>query len=132
MAKTKKKTGPKVGTGHAKFKIDQATFEKLCALQPTQVEIAVFFGVSVDTLDRWCKKTYDANFAEVFSQKRTAGHLSLRRKQFESAMSGDKALQIWLGKQWLGQTDKQELSSNTKKPFVLAYKLDDTDESKSE
>jgi hypothetical protein len=33
---------------------------------------------------------------------------SLKRKQFQVAMRGNPALLIWLGKQYLGQSDKLE------------------------
>lgn len=72
--------------------IDQRQFEKLCGLQCTEEEIADFFGVSVDTIDRWCKRTYKKGFAEVFKQKRSIGRVSLRRMQWSLA---EKTLQ-WL------------------------------------
>lgn len=34
--------------------------------------------------------------------------MALRKKQWESAMNGNIAMQIWLGKQELGQSDKVE------------------------
>ena len=34
--------------------------------------------------------------------------MSLRRQQFKSAEAGNVTMQIWLGKQYLGQTDKVE------------------------
>lgn len=37
----------------------------------------------------------------------------LRRAQIDMALSGNPALLIWLGKQWLGQKDKQETTTTT-------------------
>ena len=37
-----------------------------------------------------------------------AGRTSLRRKQMECALAGNVIMQIWLGKQYLGQADKVE------------------------
>ena len=34
---------------------------------------------------------------------------SLREKQYDVAMSGNVSMLIWLGKQVLGQSDKQEV-----------------------
>ena len=48
------------------------------------------------------------NFSEVFKRKRGKGKISLRRSQFQLAQT-NPTMAIWLGKQWLGQTDKQEV-----------------------
>jgi len=34
--------------------------------------------------------------------------MSLRRRQYTTAMDGNTAMLIWLGKNWLGQTDQQQ------------------------
>ncbi len=96
-------------TGRPKKEIDKSEFEKLCALHCTQEEIAGFFDCSADTIDRWCKRTYKENFAEVFKQKRSAGRISLRRTQFAMAQT-NATMAIWLGKQWLKQAEQQEIN----------------------
>jgi len=88
--------------------INRDEFEKLCSIQATLNECCCYFDVSEDTIERWCKREYEKGFAEVFAEKRGLGTVSLRRKQFEKAMNGDKTMLIWLGKQLLGQADKQE------------------------
>ena len=70
-------------------------------IQCTQEEIAGFLDLSVDTLQR------DKKFCGIYETKKKTGKMSLRRKQYELAMSGDKTLLIWLGKQYLEQSDKQ-------------------------
>lgn len=85
--------------------IDKDQFEKLCALMSTENDIAAFFDCSVDTLYRWCLKTYCQTFAETYRQKSSAGRNSLRRKQYEVAMSGNVTMLIWLGKIMLEQKD---------------------------
>lgn len=84
--------------------IDQAVFEKLCALQCTQSEICGFFDVTDKTLTAWCKRTYKESFSEIYDKKRGAGKISLRRYQFRLA-EHNATMAIWLGKNWLGQTD---------------------------
>ena len=37
--------------------------------------------------------------------------MSLRRKQYTSAMDGNTTLLIWLGKNWLGQKDQAEVAT---------------------
>jgi AraC-like DNA-binding protein len=97
--------------------IDQKIFENLCFLQCTLEEIAKAFGCSADTIERWCKKTYDLRFADVYKQKAGDGRIALRRFQFRLAEK-NVAMAIWLGKQWLGQYDKQE-ETRTEKIQVL-------------
>lgn len=91
--------------------IDQKTFEGLCGIQCTQIEIADFFGVSHDTISRWCKKTYKKSFEEVFNEKRSMGKISLRRAQWRQAEK-NPTMAIWLGKQYLGQKDEQTVNQN--------------------
>lgn len=90
--------------------IDQNVFESLCGIQCTEEEIMSVFDVSKDTLIRWCRNTYGSDFATVFKEKRTGGKASLRRAQWRKAVDGDSTMLIWLGKQYLGQSDKMEQS----------------------
>jgi hypothetical protein len=49
-------------------------------------------------------------FAEYFGQKRKIGRISLRRKQWEVATAGNIPMLIWLGKQYLDQKDRHEVT----------------------
>lgn len=62
--------------------------------------------MSEDTVERWCRRTYELGFAECFKKFSAGGKTSLRRLQFELARKGNATMLIWLGKQYLGQTDK--------------------------
>ncbi len=95
-------------------------FDKLCSIQCTLREIAAYFDCSEDTIERACKRDKKLGFAEYYGQKAGIGKISLRRKQFEVAMSGDKTMLIWLGKQLLGQAepqDQQQQKSGTKELY---------------
>lgn len=104
-------------TGRPKVRIDKQQFESLCGLQCTLEEIAGFFNCSEDTIQRWVSETYfDDNgdpltFSVVFRQKRGIGRVSLRRRQFRLA-ERNATMAIWLGKQYLGQTDTGSGSGN--------------------
>ena len=98
---------PKV-MGRPKIEINWDQFNKLCGLQCTQLEIASYFDCSEDTIERRVKEVHGVTFAVYFAQKRGAGKIALRRKQYEAALAGNVTLLIWLGKQYLGQMDKQE------------------------
>lgn len=86
-------------------KINRKQFESLCAIQCTQAEICSVLDVCEDTLLKWCKETYKMSFSEIYKQKRELGCMSLRRKQMELALSGNPAMQIFLGKNLLHQSD---------------------------
>lgn len=90
-----------------KKEIDKRRFENLCKLQCTEIEVCSFFDVTDKTLARWCKETYNKHFSEVFREKREMGKISLRRKQWQLAEK-NATMAIFLGKQFLGQTDKVE------------------------
>lgn len=85
--------------------IDKKAFESLCGLQCTKNEICGFFDITDKTLETWCKRTYGAGFSDVFKQKRGKGKISLRRAQFRLAEKNAN-MAIWLGKQYLDQSDK--------------------------
>lgn len=87
-----------------KKEIDADQFEKLCAIQCTLQEISSWFKCSEDTIERWCKRQYGKSFADAYKVYSAAGKISLRRFQFKQAEKS-YAMAIWLGKQWLGQTD---------------------------
>ena len=89
--------------------IDKTDFEGLLAIQCTLEEVTSFFdhklnGCSADTIERWCKREYGQNFAEISKKKREIGKISLRRMQFKHAEK-NASMAIFLGKNYLGQRD---------------------------
>lgn len=84
--------------------IDQKQFENLCGLQCTLAEIADFFECSEDTIERWCKRTYKEGFADIYKKRSGKGKIALRRAQLKLAET-NASMAIWLGKQYLGQSD---------------------------
>jgi hypothetical protein len=101
-------------TGRPQIEIDWDRLDKLGQLQCTQEEISWFFEVSVDTLDRACKREKDKSFAEYLKEKRGKGRIRLRQKQMEMALNGNVPLLIFLGKQYLNQSDKVDSKTITK------------------
>lgn len=117
----KTETVPNKG-GRPPLIINWEEFDKLCAMQCTLREIAAFFDCSEDTIENKCKKEQHMGFSEYHGLKRTNGKVSLRRRQWQIAMGdvpGEKSTSmcIFLGKQMLGQADKQEVSD--KKEFNI-------------
>lgn len=93
------KRGPKLTP------IDWTQFNKLCEMQCTLREFASWFDCSEDTIERAVLREHKQKFADYYRQKAGRGKIALRRKQFEVAMSGDRVMLIWLGKQYLNQSD---------------------------
>lgn len=85
-----------------KVKIDLVELEKLCAMQATDAEIGGFFNVSARTILRRKK---NKKFAEVMERGRAKGRLAVRRAQLKMLEAGNATMGVWLGKQYLGQTD---------------------------
>ena len=94
--------------GRPRIPLDWDKIEKMAAIFCTQEEIADIYECSIDTLNRHCKDLYGITFAEYLRQKRAHGKKSLRRRQYLKAVDeGDRVMLIWLGKQYLGQSDEQ-------------------------
>lgn len=98
-------------------KIDKIEFEKLCGLQCTLEEIAGFFDCSADTIERWVKREYKANFADIYKNHSGQGKIALRRNQLRLSEKS-AAMAIWLGKQYLGQTDAPDISDPNDDPLI--------------
>ena len=84
-----------------KYDIDKDQVEKLAALGCTNTEIASFFGCE----DSLISKSYSRNI----TKGKEKGKIRLRQMQWKSAERGSVPMLIWLGKQVLGQTDRQEV-----------------------
>lgn len=84
--------------------IDAKVFKNLCAIFCTLDEIAGVFDCSPDTVERWCKRELKMSFAEAYKKESGRGKSSLRRAQFKLAEKS-AAMAIFLGKNYLGQTD---------------------------
>ncbi len=98
--------------------VDEDQLEKLATIGCTNEEMASWFGVSKDTLER--------QFAATIAKGRGKTRCSLRRLQWLSASSGNVQMQIWLGKQMLGQKDSvfdmDEEDGGTTITFSIAKK----------
>ncbi len=104
--------------GRPKAHIDWKKVDQYLQAQCDGAAIASLLGIAADTLYRAVEREQNVTFAAYSQQKKSEGKELLRAKQFSTAMNGDKTLLIWLGKQYLGQSDKQSLE--------LAGKLDTT------
>jgi len=97
--------------------LDPSKVEALAAIQCTYEEIAHGLNVSVSTLERRRKENPEVE--EAIKKGRTLGRRSLRRLQYAAAKSGNITMLIWLGKQYLGQSDKAEITGQDRGPIVI-------------
>ncbi len=116
------KRGPKT------IQLDWKVFDDLCGIQCTLEEIASWFDCSEDTIERRVEEHTGLKFADYYAKKRGKGKVSLRRKQFQTALAGDKTLLIWLGKQYLGQSDKIEVEETNE--LITNFEKDETSTAK--
>ena len=96
-----------------KIPIDWTRVEKMAMAGASGVQIAAAIGVHYDTLVNRYKEDNSSDFSEYLTTKREKGNELLLRKQYDVAMSGDKTMLVWLGKQRLGQSEKQQTDVTT-------------------
>lgn len=101
--------------------INMHVFCSLAQAQCTKEEIAGALDMSVDTLDK--RMAENPLLKQIYAKAQMYGKSSLRRKQFDVAMMGHPKMLEWLGKQYLGQTDKVENTHpNLHEEFVKGVK----------
>jgi len=112
-------------------KIDYEEVKRLCSIGCTQAEVASFLEISHDVLEKDIFEVHGIKWREYFKEHSNKFKVSLRRLQFRSAEGdydedGNKyrifpsiPMQIWLGKQFLGQKDRQEVEHNEKTNIPL-------------
>ena len=111
MAKTAKKAVKKrvsakkrkAGRPKHTFTEDQINQISQLALNGCQNNtIATIMGIDCETMLR--------HFKELLGKRRSERRNNLRKLQYDAAKKGNPALLIFLGKNELGQADKQEMS----------------------
>lgn len=115
MAKKAKETpktdAPKDLGGRPQAELDWKQIQAYCQRHCTHEEIAYFAECCIDTLDAACKRDNGIGFSEYHKKHSAGGKRSLRRMLFDAAEKGNVTAQIWLSKNLLGYSDKQEIKS---------------------
>ena len=111
MARPNNKNG-----GRPKKPIDWKEAERLCVLQCSEIEIADWFYVSVDTLARRLKDEKSQSFKEFFNLHRVGGKIALRRNMFKMSEK-HPSMAIFLAKNWLGMAERTEISGEGGEPI---------------
>lgn len=111
--------------GRPKIAIDFKYLDVICQRPISGEDVAAIMEVSKDTLERAVKKEFGITFAAFKDKKMSKLRLTILDKQLEILKKGNVTMAIWLGKQYCGQKDKTEISSDEVKPFTLAYSIAD-------
>ncbi len=82
------------------------TLVSLCQIMCTQDEICNVIDMDHKTLDARLKERNEGGFSQFYKKNISDGKSSLRRAQYNNAMGGNATMQVWLGKQYLDQSDK--------------------------
>lgn len=90
----------------------------LARMQCTLEEAAATLGVVKNTFRSFL--TQNPEIDEAWRLGPLAGRASLRQRQWASATKGNVQMQKWLGKQYLGQSEKVTLASTGKEAPTLA------------
>ena len=97
----RKRTGR--ARGRPPVDLDVKTAARVAGLGATIDEIAAVLGCGHALIYK--RMNSDPVFREAIEEGRAFGRVSLRRMQWQTAQAGNATMQIWLGKQMLGQRD---------------------------
>lgn len=111
------------------IRFNSQQFVDLCKIQCTLSEIAHFFHISMEELDKHCQKCFGISAQYALKEYSDNGKISLRRSQFRTAVEKDNPImQIWLGRNYLDQCEdpakrvQDEQKTETLKEIVEAVK----------
>jgi hypothetical protein len=99
-----------------KVVIDPVQLGKLAEMCCSIDEVAAYFRTTVQTVRARLKKD---PLKTVWESGLARGRISLRRAQMQSALGGDRTMQIWLGKQLLDQKDKVDQDIKQEQKWVV-------------
>ena len=100
----------------AKLTADARTLHAIKTLASrayTQAEVAIFFGVARSTFMQFLATSEEARTA--WDRRMSLFRVELRRAQFRMAENGSDLKLAWLGKQYLGQTDRRRSAPPTRR-----------------
>lgn len=93
--------------GRPKLKFDMKVVGAFGAVKASYRFMADYFGCDLATIERRMKNE-EGEFCIQYKKGLAKTKFNLSKKQIELAMSGNVTMLIWLGKQLLNQSDKQE------------------------
>jgi len=100
--------------------LDWSVVDKLLQAHTPGTEIAASFDMHPNTFYRRVEKEFNCGFDEYCAQKRSKGKNNLRLAQLKNALEGNTSMQVWLGKNWLGQKDEPKDEKEMDAPVAEA------------
>lgn len=100
-----------------KKQINEDEVEKLALMQCTNEEIAAWFDVSVDTIER--------RFAVTIKRNRLKGVSSMKRQLFQLVQQGNLGAIVWWGKNFAGMRDNHDVELSAKEIKIVIDKDDE-------
>ncbi len=111
-----------------RIELTDKDFERLVAMiriQCTQEEICGIFGMTAETLNTRLEERGEGSFSTLYKKHGDEGKASLRRAQWKAATeSHNPTMLVWLGKQMLGQKDKQEFDHTSSDKSMTPQQID--------
>ena len=98
------------GRPRAEDSIDMEQVKLFGRFRATAQTMADHLGLCVRTIERLMADK-ECKFSRCYNKGFSTMKMSLSEAQVNSALNGNSALLIWLGKQHLDQKDKQEIES---------------------
>lgn len=108
-------------TGRPKREFDWKFFDYLCGLEAPEEYCAEWIlkeegreinkhsiKAAIKMIQRRIRERFNLSFVEYRDKRLDSRRLKLREWQWKAAEKGNVTMQIWLGKQYLGQTEKVE------------------------
>jgi uncharacterized protein YfbU (UPF0304 family) len=96
------------------YKINMDKLKSAAKYQASDKDLASQFNLSLDQLKN--------NYGKIIDKARAQGKEALRIMQFEKAMQGDTKMLIWLGKQYLSQSDNPQFTAEN---IILPFNDDE-------
>jgi hypothetical protein len=107
--------------GFRKKQINWTEVEKLMSYHLTQKDVAHYFDMSVDSLERYCQQDNGITLADFWAKKKAMGRVKLRNIQFDIAQSkgaGAATMAIFLDKKLFPEDHLPPTPDNPPTPLV--------------
>lgn len=129
-AKRNKKLNAYLLLGEERYKprksrenIDLDQIKAMGAIGCTNIEMAALLRTSVEYVQEMIAE--NPEFCQALEEGRANMRKSLRRAQLDMALNGSVPMLIWLGKQYLSQTDKQSIENKTEITVTVQRAIDE-------
>lgn len=99
---------------------EQLIAERLLALEKKEANFKSI-QAKIKLIQRRIKERFNCSFVQWREQKLDYKKMKLRQRMWEAVDKGNVTAMIWLSKQYLGFTEKQEISGNNSQPIQIAY-----------